>query len=129
MCKVNNQVLNFNFWNVQDVKSWYSLTLFEVHFRHSLGVSSACNAFFEFLSGIFASQKFLKFTCCLVITSLNYLKFNKTCSFLFTLYASWGNYVDIWPRISQIYRYQPQGPSLIRPRLVMKRLLNLQTER
>ena len=53
------------------VKSQYSLTLFEAHFRHSLGALSACNAFFEFLCCIFAFQKFFKFTCCLGKKSLS----------------------------------------------------------
>ena len=34
------------------VKSWYSLTLFEGQFRHSLCALSVCNAFFEVLCGI-----------------------------------------------------------------------------
>ena len=46
------------------VNSSYSLTLFEVYFRHSL--SHYLHAIpFEFLCHIFASQKLYKFTCCL----------------------------------------------------------------
>ena len=77
------------------VKSLYSLIILEVHFRHSLGTLSACNAFFEFFCGTFASHKFNILTSCLGRTSFNCPKFTKTCSFLFTLYAYWGNYVDI----------------------------------
>ena len=109
------------------VKSLYSLIRLEVHFRHSLGILSACNAFFEFLCGIFASQKFHTLRSCLGRTSFNCPIFSKTCSFLFTLYACWGNYVDIWPRINQFYRYQPLEcfSALLCFRLVMKWLLNL----
>ena len=67
------------------VKSLYSLTLFETNFRHSLGALSACNAFFEFSCGIFASQKFYEFTCCLGRTSLNFSTFTEICPFFFTL--------------------------------------------
>ena len=129
MCKVNSQVLNFhNFWNGQEndfVRSSYYLILFKAHYRHSVGVLSACNAFFKFECGIFASQKFHKFTCCLGSKSLNCPRITKICSFLFTLYTCSGNYVDTWPRISQIYRYQPQASSLIRFTRVMIWLLNL----
>ena len=44
-------------------------------------------------------------------SSLNCPKFTKTCSFLLTLYACPGNYDDILPIISQIYRYYPQENS------------------
>ena len=64
----HNQVLNFNnVWNDylgpenDFLKPCYSLTLFEARFRHLLGALPACNAFFEFLCGIFAFQKFYKF--------------------------------------------------------------------
>ena len=63
------------------VKSQYSLTLFEVYFRHSLGALSACNAFFKFLRCNFASQKFYKFTCFLGKTLLNYPKCTKYVPF------------------------------------------------
>ena len=42
------------------VKPSYSLTSFEAHYRHLLGVLPACNAFFEILCGVFDSQKFYK---------------------------------------------------------------------
>ena len=63
------------------VKSQYSLNLFEAYYRHSLGALSACNAFFELLCCIFASQKFYKFTCCLGKTSMNCPKCTKYVSF------------------------------------------------
>ena len=101
-CRVHgkqNQVPNFK--------------LFEAYFRQLLGALPVCNAFFQFSRGIFASQKFYDFTCCLGWvgggTFLNCHKFTKICPFLFTLYACPGKYADISPRISQIYRYQPQG--------------------
>ena len=76
------------------VKSSYSLNLFEAYFRQLLGALPACNAFFEFSCGIFAFQKFYKFTCWLGGLSLNCPKFIKIC-FLFTLYLCPGNYADI----------------------------------
>ena len=63
------------------VESQYSLTSFEAYFRHSLGALSVCNAFFEFLCCIFASQKFYKFTCCFGKTSLNCPKCTKYVPF------------------------------------------------
>ena len=38
------------------VKSSYSLTLFNTYSRYLLGTLPACNAFFEFLCRIFATQ-------------------------------------------------------------------------
>ena len=68
------------------VKPSYSLTLFEAYFRRLSGALPAYNAFFEFFCGIFASQIFYKFTCCLGGTSSNCHKFNPyICPFLFTL--------------------------------------------
>ena len=92
-CRVHgkqNQVPNFK--------------LFEAYFRQLLGALPVCNAFFQFSRGVFASQKFYGGG-----SFLNCHKFTKICPFLFTLYACPGKYADISPRISQIYRYQPQG--------------------
>ena len=72
------------------INSSYSLTLSEAYLRHLFGALPACNAFFEFLCGIFASQKFCRLPCC-----LDCPKFTKICPFLFTQYACPGNYPDI----------------------------------
>ena len=69
------------------VKSSYSFTLSEAYFKELLGALPACNAFFEFLCGLFASQKFYKFTCCLRGSFLNCPTFTEICPFLFTLYV------------------------------------------
>ena len=77
------------------IKLSYSLTLFETFSKNILGALPACHAFFGFLCGIFASQKFYKFTYSLWWSSLTCPKFTKICPFLFTLYARSGNYIDI----------------------------------
>ena len=88
------------------VKPSYSLTLFEACFRHSLGRYLHVMPFSDFCVAFFLAQ----FTCCLEWT-FHCPTFTKIYPFLLTLYACRGNYVDIWPRISQIYLYQPQSVS------------------
>ena len=75
------------------VKTSCSMTLFEAYLSHLMGALPTCNAFFVLLC--FASQKFYKFTCCLVGSPFNCPKFTKICPFLFTLHACPGNYADI----------------------------------
>ena len=66
-------------------------------------------------------------------SSLNCPKFTKICPFLLTIFACPGNYADIWPIISQIFRYQPPGFFVFHPlfpfRLVTKWLLHLERKR
>ena len=106
-----NQVLNFS----SKVLKWLILVILFPDFIWGLfwaligGITCMQCLFFPFSSGIFASQKFYTFTCCLGGSSLNCPKFTKICPFSFSLYACSDNYADISPIISQIYRYQPQG--------------------
>ena len=52
--------------------------MFEADFKHLLIALPACNAFFEFLSGIVAFKKFYTFTCCLggyLLIAVNVIKY------------------------------------------------------
>ena len=73
------------------VESSYSLTLFEAYLGHLLGALLACNAFSEFLCGIFASKNVNLHA----VQGVHCPKYSKTCPFLFILYTFPGDYADI----------------------------------
>ena len=66
------------------VKSSNSITLFEAYFMHLLGTLPECNAFFEFLCGIFASKNFLNLHAVSGVI-FEFHKFIKICRFSFAL--------------------------------------------
>ena len=122
-CRVHgkqNQVPNFK--------------LFEAYFRQLLGALPVCNAFFQFSRGIFASQKFYDFTCCLgwvgggghfwiAINLLKYVPFYSHCMHvlenMLTFHQELARSTDI--NLKDAFAFYP----LFRFRLVMKWELNL----